>query len=193
MGNQASSAVSPSSSRYQTSTLPESFFTKYADMTPPPYTQNSLDTRSSSNIVFRSSDEQYLSLSRRDVDAHTGALIPWTWSPGGLVADLPEPSTTLRTLFGFIGARNHPTMLNESFESLAEVAKAAEKYQVFSAINKFTPRSFGDRHPKLVLLYAAHNDHPHIFDECAPRVITSENLENFAPLLPEHLRLPWWR
>jgi hypothetical protein len=54
-------------------------------------------------------------------------------------------------------------------------------------------RSFGDRHPKLVLLYAAHNDYPHIFDECAPLVVTSEKLEDLAPLLPESLRLPWVR
>lgn len=111
------------------------------------------------------------------------------------MVDLPETSTVLKTLFEFIGARKHPKLLNEKFESLAEIVKAAEKYKVFSAMNICAERmrSFGDRHPKLVLLYAAHNDYPHIFDECAPRVITSENLESLAPLLPESLHLPWLR
>ncbi|KAF5344442.1 hypothetical protein D9756_011286 [Leucocoprinus leucothites] len=187
MGNHASSAVLPPSSHYQSRILPESFFTRY--------TQHSSDAYSSTSIVFRSSDEQYFSLRKKDIDAHAGALIPSTWNSRSLIAELPEASTTLRTLFAFIRAGNHPTLLNESFETLAEITKAAEKYKVFSAINICAERmrSFGDRHPKLVLLYAAHNDHHHIFDECAPRVITSEKLDSIVPLLPEHLRLPWLR
>jgi hypothetical protein len=166
----------------------------------------------SSKIVFRTSDGELFSINRRDAEAHAGALLPGDWSPRSMV-DLSETSTILRTLFEFIGAHKHPKLLNEEFDVLAEVAKAAEKYRVFSAMNicaermryvwrlRYLPclqlmentrfRSYGDRHPKLVLLYAAYNDYPHIFDECAPRVVTSESLEHIAPLLPDHLRLPW--
>ncbi|KXN84278.1 hypothetical protein AN958_12784 [Leucoagaricus sp. SymC.cos] len=111
------------------------------------------------------------------------------------MVDLPETSTILRTLFEFVGPRKHPKLLNEKFDFLAEVARAAEKYKIFSAMNICAERmrSFGGRYPKLVLLYAAHHDYPHIFDECAARVITSENLEYLTPLLPNNLHLPWLR
>lgn len=52
-------------------------------------------------------------------------------------------------------------------------------------------RSFGDRHPKLVLLYAAHHGYLHVIDERAQCVVTSESIEYFTPLLPDHLRTPW--
>ncbi|KAJ3571737.1 hypothetical protein NP233_g3552 [Leucocoprinus birnbaumii] len=199
MGNQASSATPPSPSRYQSSTLPDSFFTTEASTAdkPPPYNaQHSsvIYADNKSKIVFKSSDGQYFALIRKDAESHAGALIPANGSPHSMV-DLPESSTILRTLFEFIGARKHPKLLNEKFETLAEIAKAAEKYKVFSAMNICAERmrSFKETHPKLVLLYAAHYDYPHIFDECAPLVITSESLENFAPLLPDSLRLPWLR
>lgn len=56
------------------------------------------------------------------------------------MVDLPEESTILRTLFEFIGARRHPKLLNEKFDFLAEIAKAAEKYKVFSAMNTCSER-----------------------------------------------------
>jgi hypothetical protein len=88
----------------------------------------------SSKVVFRTSDGEFFSISRRDAEAHAGALLPGSWSPRSMV-DLSETSTILRMLFEFIGARKHPKLLNEKFEFLAEVAKVAEKYKVFSAMN----------------------------------------------------------
>ncbi|KAF9441011.1 hypothetical protein P691DRAFT_615295, partial [Macrolepiota fuliginosa MF-IS2] len=144
-------------------------------------------------IVFTSSDQKYFSLARKDVEAHTGALIPEGRDSRGMT--LPETSTTLSTLFEFIGTQKYPRLLNGNFESLAKIARVAEKYKVYSAMNTCCERmrralfhsptlAFGDRRPKLVLLYAAYHDYPHIFDECAPRVVTSEKLEEFVPLLP---------
>ena len=90
-------------------------------------------------IVFRSSDAECLSLSHRDIEAHTGALMPEDWSSGRMI-DLAETSSILRVLFQFIGPRQHPKLLNENFDFLAEVAKAAEKYKVFSAMNTCSER-----------------------------------------------------
>ncbi|KAF9442161.1 hypothetical protein P691DRAFT_714633 [Macrolepiota fuliginosa MF-IS2] len=207
MGNQTSSSAgpTPASSRYQSSTIPDSFFattsTSSTSEKPPPYDTarhssiKHADVSKSTwtRIVFTSSDQKYFSLARKDVEAHTGALIPEGRDLRGVT--LPETSTTLSTLFEFIGAQKHPKLLNENFESLAEIARAAEKYKVYSAMNTCCERmrAFGDHHPKLVLLYAAYNDYPHIFDECAPRVVTSEKLEEFVPLLPDEFRLPWLR
>lgn len=90
-------------------------------------------------ILFKSSDAERLSLSHRDIEAHTGALMPEGWSAGRTV-DLVETSSVLRVLFQFIGPRQHPKLLNEGFDFLAEVAKAAEKYKVFSAMNTCSER-----------------------------------------------------
>lgn len=89
--------------------------------------------------MFKSCDQDYFSLNRKDVEAHTGALIPESWSTNSTV-DLPETSTVLTVLFQFVGARKHPKLLNEKFEFLAEIAKAAEKYKIFSAMNTCSER-----------------------------------------------------
>jgi hypothetical protein len=111
-------------------------------------------------IVFRSSDSEYFSLTRKDADAHAGALIPENWSSCSMV-DLSETSTILKTLFQFLGARKHPKLLNEKFEFLAEVAKAAEKYKVFSAMNICAERMRWVKCSRLtwlilMVLYAGH-------------------------------------
>ncbi|KAF9450478.1 hypothetical protein P691DRAFT_665215 [Macrolepiota fuliginosa MF-IS2] len=48
---------------------------------------------------------------------------------------LPRTSTTLSTLFEFIGTQKYPRLLNGNLESLAEIARVAEKYRVYSAMN----------------------------------------------------------
>jgi hypothetical protein len=90
-------------------------------------------------VIFKSLDAERLSLSRRDIEAHTGALMPEDWSPGHTI-DLPETSGTLKVLFQFIGPRQHPKLLNDNFDSLAEMAKTAEKYKIFSAMNTCSER-----------------------------------------------------
>lgn len=90
-------------------------------------------------VVFRSSDSEYFSLSRRDVDAHTSALVPKDWNPGSVI-NLTEHSSILEVLFQFIGPRIHPRLFNEDFDFLAGVARAAEKYKVFSAMNTCSER-----------------------------------------------------
>jgi hypothetical protein len=46
-----------------------------------------------------------------------------------------EPSNVLEILFQFIYPRRHPSLEDTDFETLAAVAEAVEKYQVFSAMN----------------------------------------------------------
>ena len=49
--------------------------------------------------------------------------------------NLDEPSDVLEILFQFVYPRRHPSLEDTDFETLAVVAEAAEKYQVFSAMN----------------------------------------------------------
>lgn len=49
--------------------------------------------------------------------------------------DLPETAATLELLFLFVYPKRHPTLEAVEFEVLAPLAEAAEKYQVFAAMN----------------------------------------------------------
>jgi len=48
---------------------------------------------------------------------------------------LDEPSNVLEILFQFIYPRRHPSLEDTDFETLTAVAEAAEKYELFSAMN----------------------------------------------------------
>jgi hypothetical protein len=48
---------------------------------------------------------------------------------------LPETAVTLELLFQFIYPQRHPALDTTPFEILEPLAEAAEKYQVFPAMN----------------------------------------------------------
>jgi len=48
---------------------------------------------------------------------------------------LEEDDAVLEFLVGFINPGEQPALENEPFESVLAVAKAAEKYEVYSAMN----------------------------------------------------------
>jgi hypothetical protein len=51
------------------------------------------------------------------------------------VVDLTEDSSTLELLFQFIYPQRHPTLFDAPYEVVAPLAEAAEKYEVFAAMN----------------------------------------------------------
>ena len=51
------------------------------------------------------------------------------------VIQLPEKSVILDLLFQFCYPERHPELNDLAFDILAELAEAAEKYKVFSAMN----------------------------------------------------------
>lgn len=162
MGNKGSKAVDdiPAYSRYQTSTVPDSFFDESARQATlahrSEYAINYTDrctffsnnaiirckvlkTPSATNVNLRGSDGSDFRLNLGDIQVHASALIPENWSPGRTVY-LREKSTVLGVLFQFIGPRKHPNLLKKDFEFVAELARAAEKYSVFSALNLCSER-----------------------------------------------------
>lgn len=74
-------------------------------------------------------------MQRKFLEANTGAFPGSEFDTCGEVVHLTEPSRVLRILFGFVHPRRHPDVEELDFKTLAEVAEAAEKYEVFSAIN----------------------------------------------------------
>ena len=58
-----------------------------------------------------------------------------TQAKSDAVIQLPEKSATLDLLFQFCYPERHPDLNDVAFDILAELAEAAEKYKVFSAIS----------------------------------------------------------
>ena len=53
----------------------------------------------------------------------------------GEVVPLSESSKVLAVLFAFIYPKRHPDLEDMGFEDVSEVAEAAEKYEVYPAMN----------------------------------------------------------
>lgn len=87
------------------------------------------------DITFCSADGTHFQLQRKFLEANTGAFPGSEFDTRGEVVHLTESDSVLRLLFGFVHPRKHPDVEELSFPLLAGVAEAAEKYEVFSAIN----------------------------------------------------------
>ena len=87
------------------------------------------------DISFCSADGTHFQLQRKFLEANTGAFPGSEFDTRGEVVHLTESDIILRVLFGFVHPRKHPDVEELSFPLLAGVAEAAEKYEVFSAIN----------------------------------------------------------
>jgi hypothetical protein len=87
-----------------------------------------------SDITIRSSDGVLFKLHQVNLKVSLGA---WNHSVTGIdeVVQLSERSAVLDLLFQFCYPERHPRLDDLAFDDLAELAKAAETYKVFSAID----------------------------------------------------------
>jgi len=110
------------------------------------------------------------------------------------VVQLTETSTVLDLLLQYTYRQPQPDLKKADFETLAGVAEAAEKYQVFAAISwcKLLMESAVPKHPLAVLNYATRHDYPEIMDVAAKETIGIAADEVAAILSPTYL-LPWYR
>lgn len=107
------------------------------------------------DITFKSHDNVLLSIHRKNLETSTGGFPPAEFfsssSSAGArdggdkeaeegeeeVVQLSEDAETLEVLFQFVYPRHHPVLRASEtpFPLLAALAEAAEKYQVFAAVN----------------------------------------------------------
>ncbi|KAJ6453841.1 hypothetical protein C8R47DRAFT_928611, partial [Mycena vitilis] len=101
-----------------------------------------------------------------------------------------ESSSTLEMLSRFIYPRRPLALHDLAFAEVASLAEAAEKYQVFSAMNicHLRMREFLPGHAAEVLSYAA--NYPIVVAEVAP-LLFDISLLDIVTLLPPHILLPW--
>ncbi|KAJ7664114.1 hypothetical protein B0H17DRAFT_1092333 [Mycena rosella] len=144
------------------------------------------------DIVFQSCDGVLFSVHLANLQSHTDGFPPAEFSTEGEVCLLSESSSTLELLFQFIYRRRHPTLENLEFVELAALAEAAEKYQVYSAMNicAIRMKEWLPDHAAEILSYAARHDYPSLAAEAAPTLIDM-TLAEVALILPPDILLSW--
>ncbi|KIM44435.1 hypothetical protein M413DRAFT_24933 [Hebeloma cylindrosporum] len=108
--------------------------------------------------------------------------------------DLDEPSDVLEILFQFVYPKRHPSLEDIDFETLAAVAEAVEKYQVFSAMNlcalrleRFLPC---EQHATRILIYSTKYNYTKLANEAALSLCRKPDLE-VVKQLPAAMIMPW--
>ncbi|KAJ7633274.1 hypothetical protein FB45DRAFT_832729 [Roridomyces roridus] len=147
------------------------------------------------DVTFKSSDNVLFHLHRKNLDVCAGGFPPSEMaSTEGEIVELTETSTTLELLFQFMYPQRHPALDTTPFEVLEPLAEAAEKYQVFPAMNicHIRLRDMVHDHPVAVAAYAAKHDYPFLVSEVAPMMISMPALQ-VIEMLPPYLILPWVR
>lgn len=88
------------------------------------------------DISFVSSDRVIFRLHRVRLESHAEGFPPSSLGEPNCdeLIPLSETSTTLELLFQHIYPRSYPTLDGLAFEELERLAEAAEKYQVYSAM-----------------------------------------------------------
>ncbi|KAH8829766.1 hypothetical protein DL96DRAFT_1590326 [Flagelloscypha sp. PMI_526] len=121
----------------------------------------------------------------------SGAFPPLPSSPNEVI-QLSEKSETLELLLNFVYPSKHSHLHDITFETLEGLAEAAEKYQVFFAMNlcNYKMNDFASKHPAQVLAYACKHDYPHIVEVCSEYAL-KRSLSDIVIELPSYLVLPW--
>ncbi|KAH0581491.1 hypothetical protein H2248_011206 [Termitomyces sp. 'cryptogamus'] len=147
---------------------------------------------SDADITFKSSDHVLFGIHRKNLQTSTGVFPPAEFSPDGEVVQLSEDAETLEILFQFVYPRRHPTLLETPFLILAKVSEAAEKYQVFAAMNICNIRMEQalPRFPVEVLNYAAKHGYPNLVEAAVPCLLDMP-MEIVVQKLSDSLVVPW--
>ncbi|KAJ6454048.1 hypothetical protein DFH09DRAFT_1385002 [Mycena vulgaris] len=147
------------------------------------------------DVTFKSSDGVLFHVHRKNLEVCTEGFPPAEISvAAGEITDLPETAETLELLFQFMYPQRHPALDTTPFEILHPLAEAAEKYQVFPAMNicHIRLRDMVHEHPVEVAAYAAKHDYPYLVSQVAPMMLSMSPVDVIGQL-PGYLVLPWIR
>ncbi|KAJ2918842.1 hypothetical protein MD484_g1609, partial [Candolleomyces efflorescens] len=151
------------------------------------------------DIVFISSDRVRYGIHSKNLEASTGGFPPVRSQSGLSVTSEPVPltesSSVLNLLFRFIYPMDRPKVEDMEFKIVIELAEAAEKYQVFSAVHvcRLCLRYSGNfimKHPVEIALFAAKHGYPDLLELTRAHGALLP-LSTVVALLPQHLVLPW--
>ncbi|KAF9459612.1 hypothetical protein BDZ94DRAFT_1171296, partial [Collybia nuda] len=108
--------------------------------------------------------------------------------------NLTETAATLELLFAFLYPKRHPTLTGITFETLELVAEAAEKYEVYAAINICISRMREKvkEYPIEVLNYAFKHGYTDLINQAGPLTINL-SFQKIADRMAPSLLAPWVR
>jgi len=138
-----------------------------------------------SDVEVRSTDGFIFQLHRVVLGVTTGAFPVSDIDTGGEMVELTEPANVLEILFAFLYPKAHPDLHGVSYEILVAVAKAAGKYDIFSAVNVCNERlmKFLPQYAPEILIHAVKHDYPRLISATLPHFAR-------APFLPVLEKLP---
>ncbi|KAG6818257.1 hypothetical protein H0H93_006513 [Arthromyces matolae] len=157
----------------------------------PPLAVNAPD----GDLTIESCDNILFHVHRKNLEVHSGAFPPSEFkSTKGEILSLTEDAHTLTMLFQYVYPRRNPDIELLTFDSFYKLAEAAEKYQIFSAMDscKLRVRHFLASNPAEILAYAHKHDYPDILDE-AVHYLLDLLVQKAMNILPPHLAIPWER
>ncbi|KAF9525389.1 hypothetical protein CPB83DRAFT_859483 [Crepidotus variabilis] len=153
-----------------------------------------MDTASgSADLIFQSSDGTKFPVHRKNVQSMAGAFpIPETTTPT-IVTQLPEPAKVLEVVFQFVYPKRLPSLDDRDFDLLMEIAKAVEKYEVFSAMQActyaFMNARFKGTHSADILAFAIKYEYPQLADSAAEDLLFFDAIHTAEKLPDKHLLL----
>jgi hypothetical protein len=86
-------------------------------------------------VSIRSSDGVLFQVNKSNLALSSAGFPPLEFETLDEIVQLTETSTTLRLLFKFCYPECHPDVTTLMYDVLALLAEAAEKYEVYSAMN----------------------------------------------------------
>ncbi|KAF5379849.1 hypothetical protein D9615_005821 [Tricholomella constricta] len=191
--------------RYQRRTMPSYYSTKdyrpssstselCKRITPTSDLCDDLVDAPDADIVFRSSDNVLFRIHARNLEITTGGFPPAEFSPADQVVDITEDASTLELLFQFVYPRSQPLLEGLPFDTLARLAEAVEKYQVYPAMqicNVYMTKALPD-HALDILEYSMRHGYPLLSNRAAP-FVTLAKISSSLKSLPPGLLHAWIR
>ncbi|KAF8071468.1 hypothetical protein FPV67DRAFT_1481333 [Lyophyllum atratum] len=130
---------------------------------------------SDADVVFRSSDGMLFRIHRKNLDFASDGFPPAEFPlDDWQIVDLSEDSETLELMFRFVYPRLLPSMKGVDFKSLAAVAEAVEKYQIYMGMhvcNTYMSQTVPSPENAITILdYAIKHGYPELANRVAPSV-----------------------
>ncbi|KIM36676.1 hypothetical protein M413DRAFT_58317, partial [Hebeloma cylindrosporum] len=128
-----------------------------------------------SDLTFLSNDNVLFKVHRRNLEILSEVFAaPAVVSGEGEIVQIVESAAVLELLFQYLYPQRHPNLNLVEFEILNGLAEAAEKYQVYPALEicKASMQAAIPHHPVEVLEYATKHGYPDLVQEAGPLAVS---------------------
>ncbi|KZP11905.1 hypothetical protein FIBSPDRAFT_799729 [Athelia psychrophila] len=150
-----------------------------------------------SDVTFESSDHVLFLVHRKNLETHSEGFAPPAGTlaaPDQEIVELSESAAVLDLLFQFMYPQWPPDLKSISFKIFADLAEAAEKYQVYGAMficNSLMKPLYQD-HPFEVMMYAIRHGYPDLVDLAQRRALQLSPAQAFDCMSPA-VYIAWTR